>query len=321
MTKATSWMEGTNCCLWDGVNCDPKQGITLFLLSHLRQLNLAGNTFNMSPMASQFGQLTSLTHLNISGSGFSGKIPLAISHLSELLSGNYGLIFEAHVFENVEKTLTQLRHLHLSNIDMSSVVPTSFRNMSSDITTRILEENGLQGKFPEDVFHFPYLQKFHFAIFLRESGQEQELELKFSKTNWSGPLKSLQVRRAYLQELPDSIGDLRSSEILDLHRNLSSNNFGGPIPCSVFNLTQVQFLDFSGNKLVGSLPSKVSGLSQLRILRLHHNFLSYRVLSWLFTLPSLVQQTLLEIGQPCCCYILRLKCMQLDDMLQHIWLL
>ncbi|PPS10242.1 hypothetical protein GOBAR_AA10389 [Gossypium barbadense] len=30
---------------------------------------------------------------------------------------------------------------------------------------------------------------------------------------------------------------------------------------------------------------------------------------------------LLEIGQPCCCYILWLKCMQLDDMLQHICLL
>ncbi|MBA0606354.1 hypothetical protein Godav_018834 [Gossypium davidsonii] len=107
---------------------------------------------------------------------------------------------------------------------MSSVVPTSFRNMSSYITTLILEENGLQGKFPEDVFHFPYLQKFHFAIFLRESGQEQELELKFPKTNWSGPLKSLQVSSPYLQELPDSIGNLRSLEILDLCRS----NLKGP---------------------------------------------------------------------------------------------
>ncbi|KAG4123577.1 hypothetical protein ERO13_D11G334425v2 [Gossypium hirsutum] len=34
-----------------------------------------------------------------------------------------------------------------------------------------------------------------------------------------------------------------------------------------------------------------------------------------------VQGGVLEIGQPCCCYILWLKCMQLDDMLQHICLL
>ncbi|MBA0733577.1 hypothetical protein Gogos_017575 [Gossypium gossypioides] len=267
----------------------------------------------MSPIASQFGKLTSLTHLNISESGFEGKIPLAISYLSKLLSldlsDNHGLIFEGHVFENVVKNLTQLRHLHLSNIDMSSVAPTSFINMSSCITTLILENNGLQGKFPEDVFHFPYLQKFCFIYFPLESRLEQELELKFPKTNWSGPLKSLQVSSPYLQELPDSVGNLRSLEILDLggsnlkgpipaslgnltqleYLDLSHNNFGGPIPCSVFNFTQLQFLDLSENKLVGSFPSKVSGLSQLSILRLHHNFLSGRVPSWFFTLPSLVE--------------------------------
>ncbi|MBA0641307.1 hypothetical protein Goklo_025871 [Gossypium klotzschianum] len=330
--KTISWKKGTNCCLWDGVKCDNEAGnvitldlsfscligplhsnSTLFLLRHLRQLNLAGNHFNMSPIASQFGKLTSLTHLNISESGFEGKIPIAISYLSKLLSldlsDNYGLIFEGHVFENVVKNLTQLRHLHLSNIDMSSVAPTSFINMSSYITTLILENNGLQGTFPEDVFHFPYLQKFCFIYFPLESRMEQELELKFPKTNWSGPLKSLQVSSPYLQELPDSVGNLRSLEMLDLggsnlkgpisaslgnltqleYLDLSHNNFGGPIPCSVFNFTQLQFLDLSENKLVGSFPSKVSGLSQLSILRLHHNFLSGRVPSWFFTLPSLVQ--------------------------------
>ncbi|TYH86599.1 hypothetical protein ES332_D01G055300v1 [Gossypium tomentosum] len=324
--KTISWKKGTNCCLWDGVKCDNEAGnvitldlsfscligplhsnSTLFLLRHLRQLNLAGNHFNMSPIASQFGKLTSLTHLNISESGFEGKIPLAISYLSKLLSldlsDNHGLIFEGHVFENIMKNLTQLRHLHLSNIDMSSVAPTSFINMSSYITTLILGDNGLQGKFPEDVFHFPYLQKFElFEI-------DNQLELKFPKTNWSGPLKSLQVSSPYLQQLPDSVGNLRSLEILDLgggnlkgpipaslgnltqleHLDLSHNNFDGPIPCSVFNFTQLQFLDLSKNKLVGSFPSKVSGLSQLSILRLHHNFLSGRVPSWFFTLPSLVE--------------------------------
>ncbi|KAA3467768.1 receptor-like protein 12 [Gossypium australe] len=290
----------TNCCLWDGVRCDNETGnvITLDLsFSCLHplpsppspHLNLARNDFNMSPIAPQF----------------SCKIPNPISHLSKLLSldlsDNYNLIFEGQVFENVVKNLTQLRHFHLSNIDMSSVAATSFINMSSYITTLILENNKLQGKFPEDVFHFPYLQKFYSIYLPLESRLEQELELKFPKTNWSGPLKSLQASSPYLQELPDSIGNLRSLEILDLGRShlkgpipasfgnltqleyldLSYNNFSGPIPCS--------FLDLSENNLVGSLPSKVSGLSQLGILRLHHNFLSGRVPSWLVTLPSLVE--------------------------------
>ncbi|MBA0791924.1 hypothetical protein Gohar_016465, partial [Gossypium harknessii] len=161
---------------------------------------------------------------------------------------------------------------------MSSVVPTSFRNMSSYITTLILEGNGLQGKFPEDVFHFPYLQKFHLAIFLRESGQEQELELK--------SLEILDLSHSNLRRpTPVSLGNLTQLEYLDLPHN----NLSGPIPWSVFNLTQVQFLDFSKNKLEGSLPSQVSGLSQLSILLLDHNFLSGRVPTWLFSLPSLVK--------------------------------
>ncbi|XP_040933569.1 receptor-like protein 33 [Gossypium hirsutum] len=158
---------------------------------------------------------------------------------------------------------------------MSQVVPTSFLNISSYIQTLVLENNyELHGKFPEDVFRFPYLQKFRVS--------SNYLELKFPKTNWSAPLKSLQVTLSYLQELPDSIGDLTSLEILDL----PVNHLGGPIP--VVPIGQVQFVDFSGNKLAGSFPSQVSELSQLSILDLDRNFLSGRVPSWLFSLPSLV---------------------------------
>ncbi|XP_012455752.1 receptor-like protein 19 [Gossypium raimondii] len=321
--KTISWEEGTNCCLWDGVKCDTETGNvialdlsfsclfgpfpsnnTLFLLRHLRQLNLAGNDFRFSPMASQFGQLTSLTHLNISWSSFIGKVPPEISRLSKLLSLDLsmsGLMFEGHVFENMVANLTQLRHLLLSEVNMSQVVPTSFLNMSSYIQTLVLENNyELHGKFPEDVFRFPYLQKFRVS--------SNFLELKFPKTNWSAPLKSLQVTLSYLEELPDSIGDLTSLEILDLPVNhlggpipaslgnltqlkyldLSDNNLSGVLPVSAFNLRQVQFVDFSGNKLAGSFPSQVSELSQLSILDLDRNFLSGRVPSWLFSLPSLV---------------------------------
>ncbi|KAL4312016.1 hypothetical protein GQ457_01G003630 [Hibiscus cannabinus] len=111
--------------------------------------DLSYTKVNPPMVAPQFGQLTSLAHLNMSWSIFSGKIPLEISHLSKLssldLSFNGGLMFEGHVFENVVGNLTQLRHLLLSDVDMSSVEPTSFLNMSSYITTLVLTSNGLQG--------------------------------------------------------------------------------------------------------------------------------------------------------------------------------
>ncbi|GMJ05310.1 receptor like protein 6 [Hibiscus trionum] len=283
--KTMSWKEGTNCCLWDGVTCDADTGnvigldlscsclaghfpsnSTLFLLRHLQELNLAYNDFSMTPMASQFGELTGLTHLNISESGFSGKIPFEISHLSKLLSfdlsANYGLMLEGHVFESMAGNLTQLRHLVLSGVNMSSVEPASFLNMSSYITTLALEGSGLQGKFPEHVFHFPHLEKF--------SVWGSDLEVKFPKTNWSGPLKSLRVSHSYLQELPDSIGSFRPLEVLDL----SFSNLRGPIPASLANLTQLKYLDLSNNNHTGLLPFCLFSLPSLGVMQLRSNKLT-----------------------------------------------
>ncbi|XVF78890.1 hypothetical protein PTKIN_Ptkin14bG0174000 [Pterospermum kingtungense] len=342
--KTVSWKEGTDCCLWEGVKCESETGnvigldlscsclrgsissnSTLFLLHHLQKLNLAGNDFSSSPIASQFGQFSYLTHLNISDSRFTGIIPFQISHLSKLLSldlsNNDNLIFEGYVFEKVLRNLTQLQHLLLDTVNMSSV-------------KFLLVDNAV--------------------------------EINFPKSNWTAPLQSLEVRRGeslanvfYPEipgELPDSIGNLRSLEVLHLsfcdlkgsipaslgnltrlnHLDLSgnlingpllfsfsnfkqlsylnlfgnslegpiidsfgnltklryfsvrSNNLNGHFPFSAFNLPQIEYLDFSFNKFGGPLPKHVSQLSRLRELHLDSNLLYGKIPSWLFSLPSLV---------------------------------
>ncbi|XVF78906.1 hypothetical protein PTKIN_Ptkin14bG0175500 [Pterospermum kingtungense] len=326
--KTISWKEGTNCCLWDGVKCESETGnvigldlsfsclggtipsnSTLFHLHHLQELNLAHNDFSSSQLASTFGQFTNLTHLNISKSGFTGTAPLQISHLSKLLSldlsYNYDLLIEGHVFEKLLGSLTQLQQLLLDGVNLSSVVPTSFLNISSYITTLTLAGNELQGKFPVDVFRFPCLQKFSLI-------DNFELEVNFPKSNWSSPLRSLVVSNvnASLGEVPDSIGNLRSLEVLDLsssnlkgsipaslgnltqlfYLQLANNQFSGRLPFSaIFNLTQIESLDFSSNNLEGPLAPHVNGLSRLRELRLYSNFLSGKIPSWLFSLPTLAE--------------------------------
>ncbi|KAK8622615.1 hypothetical protein V6N13_117524 [Hibiscus sabdariffa] len=294
-----SWQEGTNCCLWDGVKCDAETGnvigldlswsclvgsipsnSTLFLLRHLRRLNLAYNDFSMSPIASQFGELTSLTHLNISLSGFAGKIPPEFSHLSKLvsldLSYNPYLMFEGHVFGN----LTQLSHLILSDVNMSLVEPASFLNMSSYITTLIIGDDGLHGMFPEDVFHLPYLEAFCCS--------SSHLKIKFPTTNWSSPLKSLQVKNSYVQELPDSIGNLRSLEVLDL----SYSNLRGSIPASFANLTQLKYLDLHSNSLTGPILSSFSHFKHLTYLDLSENNLVGQISDTVGNLTNLVHLSL-----------------------------
>ncbi|XVF78913.1 hypothetical protein PTKIN_Ptkin14bG0176200 [Pterospermum kingtungense] len=285
-----SWKESTNCCLWDGVTCESEtsnvigldlsssclhgtipSNSTLFLLHHLQQLNLADNDFSWSQMAFKFGQFSNLTHLNISNSGFVGTIPPQISHLSKLisldLSYNDNLIFEGHVFEKLLGNLTQLQHLLLKEINMSLVAPTSFLNMSSSIRTLTLESNGLQGKFPVDVFRFPCLQRFSLI-------ENSDLQVDFPKSNWSSPLLSLEVSRiSSLGDLPDSIGNLWSIEVLDL----SSSNLTGSVPASLVNLTRLNYLDLHHNLIHGPILFSFSNFKQLKSLDLSGNNLAGQI--------------------------------------------
>ena len=103
--KTASWKEDKDCCTWDGVVCDKTtrhvigldlsccwlnspihSNSSLFFLRHLRSLNLAGNFFNYSLISSEFGNFKALTHLNLSNSYLSGKLPYEISQLSSLVS-------------------------------------------------------------------------------------------------------------------------------------------------------------------------------------------------------------------------------------------
>ncbi|XVF78908.1 hypothetical protein PTKIN_Ptkin14bG0175700 [Pterospermum kingtungense] len=286
--KTISWKEGTSCCMWDGVKCESETGnvigldlscsclrgtilsnSTLFLLHHLQDLNLAYNDFSSSQLSFKFGQFTTLTHLNISGSGFTGIIPLQISHLSKLISLDLSdipnnLIFEGHVFDKVLENLTQLQHLLLDQVNMSSVAPTSFLNMSSSIRTLTLWYSGLQGKFPVDVFRFPCLQKLILTA--------NDMDINFPKVNWSSPLRSLEVSSliySSLGELPDSIGNLRSLEVLDL----SSSNLKGSIPATLVNLSRLNHLDLSRNLIHGPIFFPFSNFKQLSYLDFSNNYL------------------------------------------------
>ncbi|KAA3453101.1 receptor-like protein 12 [Gossypium australe] len=346
--KTGSWDEGTDCCKWEGVVCDNKKGnvigldlscsglsgsllsnSSLFSLQNLRWLNLAGNYFGMSEFPSEFGKLRSLTYLNLSATGLTGLVPPEISLLSELVSldlgQNYALLFRNHDFNMLVHNLTKLETMILDGMDLSLVVPYSFLNWTVSLKHLSLSNCNLQGNFPTQVFHLPYLQ--HISLRFNPN-----LIGYLPETNWSSPLRFLDVSgTSFSKGLPDSIGNLKhlktlnldscvfmgsipsalgnltkltfldisgnmfQGQIPDVFGNLndlsfmdfSSNNFSGFFPSSAFNLTSLTFMYFSSNFLRGTLPNNISGLSYLRELYLYANLLSGRVPGWLFSLPSL----------------------------------
>ena len=338
--KTESWKKDSDCCLWDGVTCDRVTShvigldlscswlygtihfnSTLFLIPHLRRLNLAFNDFNGSSISVGFGRFSSLTHLNLSESLFSSLISPEISHLSKLvsldLSGN-GAEFAPHGFNSLLQNLTKLQKLHLGGISISLIFPNSLLNRSSLISLD-LSNCGLHGSFHDHGIHLQKLEVLNLwgndalsGNFPRFSENNSLLELVLASTNFSGELlasignlKSLKTLDLsicqFLGSIPTSLENLKQITSLNLIGNhfsgkipnifnnfrnlislgLSNNNFSGQFPPSIGNLTNLYDLDFSDNQLKGVIPSH---LNEFLLSSLSYVYLGYNLFNG--TMPS-----------------------------------
>ncbi|KAG4150139.1 hypothetical protein ERO13_D05G376232v2 [Gossypium hirsutum] len=325
--KTNSWKEGTDCCSWDGVTCDHLNAhvialdlscswlygnfppnTTLFLLPHLQKLNLAYNDFNLSKIPSEFGGFTSLFYLNLSHTGFAGQVPSQVSHLSKL-----GLVHN----------LSEVRHLFLDGMDMSSVNAHVFMNLSSSLRSLSLAYCDLQGKFPKNIFDLPNLNLLNLGsnpilsldpLKLNRSSNLEHLDLSsmsfstefidsvdnlqalkyldLSGHFFSQRLSVSKTKSGYLFTgdanffggLPHSMGNLVSLKFLDL----SYSNLSGTVPRSLGNLLQLTHLDLSGNQFSGQIPSSILNLTQLEYLKISENSLEGSIPDEVTAFPNLI---------------------------------
>ncbi|MED6158318.1 hypothetical protein PIB30_031620 [Stylosanthes scabra] len=279
-SKTASWKNGTDCCLWDGVTCDTTSGhvigldlscgmlegelnpnSTLFHLTHLQQLNLANNDFCASQLSSRIGDLVALTHLNLSNSGFGGDIPSTISHLSQLLS----LDLSRSDMLN-EKGYRKLRF-----------DPSTWNKLILNTTNNWQELVLDEGNFPIGILSLPNLQELTLS-------DNVELKVKLPKSNWSTPLRILDLTDTILSgEIPDSICHLKSLKQL----LLGSCQFEGSVPLSLWNLTGLTDLALTENTLHGEIPSLLSNLKHLINLDLSSNSFSGHILDVFANLTKL----------------------------------
>ena len=295
--------EGSDCCSWDGVECDRETGhviglhlassclygsinssSTLFNLVHLRRLDLSDNHFNYSEIPSAVGQLSRLRSLNLSMSRFFGQIPMELLALSKLVfldlsgnidpSGNPLLMLHKPDLRNLVQILTHLKLLYLSLVDISSTIPYELANLSS-LTSLGLRGCGLYGEFPMNIFRLPSLQ----ALSVRYNPYLIGYLPEFQETS---PLKVLFLRHiSFSGELPASVGRLGSLTVLDI----GFCNFTGLVPSSLGHLPQLSYLDLSYNFFSGQIPSSLANLTVLTHLSLSSNDFN------VWTLPWLGQQT------------------------------
>ncbi|PHT99263.1 hypothetical protein BC332_31870 [Capsicum chinense] len=281
-----SWNKTIDCCSWNSVHCDEMTGqvveldlscsglqgkfhsnSSLFQLSSLKWLDLSYNYFSGSLISAKFGELSSLTHLNLLYSSFTGVIPEEISHLSKLqvLSIStvdpYRLRLEPYNFQLLLKNLTQLRELKLLFVNISSTIPLNF---SFYLTSLSLSDTQLRGVLPERVFHLSNLEELYLP-YNSLTGPIPSNEFK-SKTLYAVILKQNQLQGP----IPTSVLDQQGLNYLIL----SQNNLSGQIASTVCNLKTLRVLDLRSNHFNGTIPHCLGEMSALQVLDLNNNRLS-----------------------------------------------
>ncbi|KAF3637827.1 putative protein-like [Capsicum annuum] len=289
----SSWNMSRDCCSWDGVICNEMTGhvielnlgygglvgvinstSSLFQLSHLQRLDLSMNNFSNSHISPEFDTFSSLTHLDLSWSYFSGlfgTISESIFHLPNLetldLSENDQLngyfpktkwnssaslmkldLNYVNFSDNLPKSLgylTSVYSLSLAYCNLRGRIPESLSNLTR-IKSLYLQYNSLNGTIPSgcSIRMFSLLSLSHLDLRHNHfSGQ-----LAYFKSNTILSKNQLQGH------LPNSIQNLVN--LTDLH--LLSNNFSDNVDVSFFSdLRHLSYLDLSYNRISLTNENKV----------------------------------------------------------------
>ncbi|KAL7221743.1 hypothetical protein ACSBR1_023648 [Camellia fascicularis] len=135
--KMESWKEGSDCCSWDGVECDNNTSQVIGL-----DLSCSWLHGTINPNSTIFYYFPHLQRLNLASND---------------------LRLEEPGFELLVQNLTKVRELNLHAVNISSVVSNSLLNLTS-LTHLDLSWCGLLGKFPDGIFHLPHLNELRISV-------------------------------------------------------------------------------------------------------------------------------------------------------------
>ncbi|KAH6755842.1 hypothetical protein C2S53_007957 [Perilla frutescens var. hirtella] len=210
-------------------------------------------------------------------------ISSSLTHLRILSLRSCGLTGPFHA------SLLQLHSLSVLQLDwnnFSTIIPDFFTNLSS-LTTLSLFGCSLQGVLPKMILQIPTLQELDLSgnPLLGGTIPQSSNQLVLSKNQFCGQVNHLPIlNNSYMQFL-----------------DLSSNQLGGPIPHSFFQLQSLRILDLSDN-LFNGLPNLTThhGLSyNLSIkassmfdLDLSNNRIAGYIPSWIWEIGNRTLDTL-----------------------------
>ncbi|CAN6552792.1 unnamed protein product [Malus baccata var. baccata] len=278
-----------DCCQWEGITCDMAGRVTHLLLpsKHLKGV--------ISP---SLGNLTHLTHLNLSHNILSGQLEagffLSLGRL-QILDLSYNLL-------SGELPLSPppscIRIVDLSSNQFNGTTPSSFLQRAWNLSNLNVSNNLLEGQIPSfNCSYSPFVRSLDFShndfsgIIPLGLGNCSKLELfRAGFNNLLGTLPSdiykaraleevslpsNKLSGAIGEEMPD--GDLMvdSSGFQNLHAiGLGMCQLTGKVPVWLSKLEKMKMLDLSSNRLTGPIPGWLGTLPSLSSIYLDNNFIS-----------------------------------------------
>ncbi|KAJ6715033.1 LEUCINE-RICH REPEAT RECEPTOR-LIKE PROTEIN KINASE FAMILY PROTEIN-RELATED [Salix viminalis] len=236
-----NWDPSTDCCLWEGVDCDgTADGRVTSLSLPFRDLN--------GTLAPSLVNLTGLTHLNLSHNRLYGSLPVGFfSSLRSLqvldLSDNRldGEIPSLDTNNPIPIKIVDLSSNHFyGELSQSS----SFLLTAWNLSRLNVSNNSFAGQIPSSICNI--------------SSASMTL-LDFSSNDFSG-------------NLAPGFGECSKLEIF----RAGFNNLSGMIPDDLYKATSLVHFSLPVNYLTGQISDAVVNLTNLKVLELYSNQLGWQ---------------------------------------------
>ncbi|KDP40604.1 hypothetical protein JCGZ_24603 [Jatropha curcas] len=270
-----NWSSSTDCCLWEGVECDGINGRVNRLLLPFR-----GLTGILSP---SLANLTHLYHLNLSHNRLSGSLPTGLFSLNglQILDLSYNRLDGELPGSDNNNTNIAIQIVDLSSNRFNGAIPSdSFLQAAANLSKLNVSHNSFVGQIPSNICSV----SFRFMTIL-----------DFSNNDFSGNIPSafgecsgLRIFSAGFNNLSGTIPEDIYKAVLLEKLSLPLNRLSGPISNALVNLNNLKVLDLYSNHLIGRIPWNIGRLYNLEQLQLHINNLTGSIPPTLMNCTKLV---------------------------------